>query len=103
MALIDRGQVMTDYLENLGRKDSYKAKYEALSKAVDEAPAIEAEPIKYGEFAILEEQFFPSITATIKRCKTCNVEFILLFREALEGYYCPRCGARKKEADNAQK
>lgn len=71
-------------------------------QVIEAAPAVEAEPIKYGEFAILGEQFFPSITATIKRCKTCNVEFILLFRNPLEGYYCPRCGARKKEADNAQ-
>ena len=38
--LINRGHVMIAYLENLGRKDSYKAKYEALAKAVDEAPAV---------------------------------------------------------------
>jgi hypothetical protein len=36
---------MIDYLENLGRNDSYKAKYEALSKAVDEAPAVDVAPV----------------------------------------------------------
>lgn len=45
MALIDRGRVMADYLENLGRNDSYKAKFEALCKAVDEAPAVDAAPV----------------------------------------------------------
>ena len=40
--LIDRGAVMIDYLERLGRADSYKAKYEALAAAVDNAPAVEA-------------------------------------------------------------
>lgn len=45
MALIDRGRVMADYLENIGRKDSYKAKFEALCKAVDEAPAVDAAPV----------------------------------------------------------
>ena len=45
MALIDRSRVMTDYLENLGRNDSYKAKYEALVKAVDDGPAIDAVPV----------------------------------------------------------
>lgn len=42
--LINRGQVMAAYLENLGRKDSYKAKYEALVQAVDEAVAVDASP-----------------------------------------------------------
>ena len=45
MTLINRGQVMLNYLANLGRKDSYKAKFEALCKAVDEAPTIDAVPV----------------------------------------------------------
>lgn len=64
---------------------------------IEAAPAVEAEPIKYGEFAITEEQHFHSITATIKRCKACNTEFVLLLRNALGLNFCPRCGARRKE------
>ena len=45
MALIDRGRVMIDYLDNLGKKDSYKAKFEALCKAIDEAPIVDAVPV----------------------------------------------------------
>ncbi len=48
MGLIDRGKVMSDYLENLGRADSYKAKYEALANAIDDAPTIDAEPVRHG-------------------------------------------------------
>lgn len=40
--LISRGFVMLDYLDRLGRKDSYKAKFEALCEAVDNAPAVDA-------------------------------------------------------------
>lgn len=43
--LISRGFVMLDYLDRLGRKDSYKAKFEALCEAVDNAPAVDAIPI----------------------------------------------------------
>lgn len=42
MKLIDRGPLMFDYLQRLGTKDTYKAKYEALAAAVDNSPAIDA-------------------------------------------------------------
>lgn len=45
MALIRRGLVMIDYLTRLGAKDSYKAKYEALVAAVDNAPVVDAVPV----------------------------------------------------------
>ena len=45
MKLINRGQVITDFLENLGRRDSYKAKFDALCKAVDHAPEIACVPL----------------------------------------------------------
>lgn len=98
MALIDRGQVMKDYLENLGRMDSYKAKYEALVKAVDNAPTIDAEPVKHGEFTTLDE-VNTFVTALPKRCETCGTEFIILFRksEPNQGMFCPRCGARRRD------
>lgn len=42
MALIKRGLVMIDYLARLGTKDTYKAKFEALCAAIDNAPAVDA-------------------------------------------------------------
>lgn len=52
--MIDRGSVIIDYLDRLGRKDSYKAKFDALSKAVDNATAIKVVP--YGEYKALEQR-----------------------------------------------
>ena len=45
MALIRRGLVMNDYLARLGTKDTYKAKFEALCAAIDNAPAVDAVPV----------------------------------------------------------
>ena len=45
MRLIRRELVMIDYLTRLGTKDSYKAKFEALTAALDDAPFVDAEPV----------------------------------------------------------
>ena len=42
MALIKRGLVKIDYLARLGTEDTYKAKFEALCAAIDNAPAVDA-------------------------------------------------------------
>lgn len=86
MALIDRGRVMTDYLENLGKKDSYKAKYEALVKAVDDAPTIDAEPVRHGRW----EQY-PGHGSI--RCMRCKLEFDEQKMPSARDY-CPNCGAK---------
>ena len=50
MALIRRGLVMIDYIARLGANDTYKAKFEALSAAIDNAPAVDAEPVRHGKW-----------------------------------------------------
>ena len=62
------------------------------------APAVDAEPVKYGEFTTLDE-VNTFVTAFPKRCETCGTEFILLFRksEPNQGMFCPRCGARRRD------
>lgn len=70
---------------------------------IEKAEAVDAEPVVYGEFVAVRVEHIPFITATVKRCKTCGTEFVLLFRgPTMASSFCPRCGARKKEADNAQ-
>ena len=54
MKLISHGQIVVDFLENLGRRDSYKAKFDALCKAVDNAPEIACVPI--AEYEKLEQR-----------------------------------------------
>lgn len=100
MALIDRGRVMTDYLENIGRRDSYKAKYEALSKAVDEASAVEAEPVRRGNFTRLPEEQFRKLTVTPTRCEVCGNAFVILFKKPSRTNICPCCGARRDNEED---
>lgn len=93
MALIDRGRVMIDYLENLGRKDSYKAKYEALSKAVDQAPAVGVAPEEHAEWDHWGSDEW--------QCTNC-AEFVHTEGSWERPWqkYCPYCGAKMdKEAD----
>lgn len=86
MALIDHGRVMADYLENLGRKDSYKAKFEALCKAVDEAPAVDAVPVVHARWESLR---IPS------RYGGCVVECSKCYNRGNRSFsYCQVCGAK---------
>ena len=92
MSLIDRGKVMNDYLENLGRADSYKAKYEALVKAVDEAPAVDAEPVRHGRWIENDGVWKNGTTGervTLLQASCCGSYYMY-------GPYkhCPNCGAK---------
>ena len=86
--LISRGQVMSDYLSNLGKKDSYKAKYEALVKAVDDAPAVDAVPVVHGRWISDYEDVLFS-------CSVCGTQISTSWDyEDLEWGFCPTCGAK---------
>ena len=50
MVLIRRSLVMLGYLARLGTKNTYKAKFEALSAALDDAPSVDAEPVRHGKW-----------------------------------------------------
>ena len=85
--LIDRNRVMFDYIENLGRKDSYKAKYEALVKAVDDAPTIDAEPVRHGRWMWVDQ---PDGRTSVLTCSACGgTEWA-----SETSNYCPNCGAK---------
>ncbi|MBR3924479.1 MAG: hypothetical protein IKJ45_15275 [Kiritimatiellae bacterium] len=84
MSLIDRGKVMSDYLENLGRADSYKAKYEALVKAVDNAPTIDAEPVRHGRWIHDINNLYG--------CSECMTRETMSHKNLKK--FCPNCGAK---------
>lgn len=95
MRLIDRGRVMIAYLANLGMKDSYKAKCEALFKAIDEAPVVDAEPVRHGRWIDRGDYVTTAYgSLDLKICSACNAEVTLDDYD----YYCPNCGA-KMDAD----
>lgn len=78
MRLIRRELVMIDYLTRLGTKDSYKAKFEALAAALDDAPFVDAEPVV--------------------RCKDCVLHGECITEEVLEacGKYDGFCCVGKR-------
>lgn len=86
--LIDRGAVMIDYLERLGRADSYKAKFEALAAAVDNAPAVGAGFVRYACWNGKRGDY---------TCSACGAE------APNDGYnaapYCYECGAKMVDAE----
>ena len=99
MSLIDRGKVMNDYLENLGRADSYKAKYEALVKAIDNAYAVDAEPVRHATWS-------KNISGEYVFCSACNDSsfgggcFAFPNRPEITIWrYCPNCGAKMNKEE----
>lgn len=79
MALIKRGLVKIDYLALLGTKDTYKAKFEALCAAIDNAPAVDA--------------------VEVVRCKDCVVHGKCLTEQSFEfcGKYDGFCSVGKRK------
>lgn len=99
MALIRRGLVMIDYLARLGAKDSYKAKFEALCAAIDNAPAVDAKPVKRGKWMTADGMLPPEYHGK-KYCSVCT-EFALHDRFGREqlSWFCPNCGAELVEEE----
>ena len=100
MALIDRGALMFDYLQRLGTKDTYKAKYEALTDAVDNANAVDAIPVVHarwldngacGNCKCMSGRSETIIKQLDERSKMFD---IAVHRTYLSSNFCPNCGAR---------
>lgn len=114
MNLIDRGRVMIDYLNNLGRQDSYKAKFEALRKAVDDAPAVEVKSAEGYELIrhlqntpVVSQEVFDAAANFILRfaegrkinfrtseaeCRECGVSLLVYYCENRTYVVkCPAC------------
>lgn len=90
--LISRGQVMFDYLSNLGKRDSCKAKYEALCKAVDDAPAVDAAPVVHGRWIWVKDKEDPNVEHL--RRSACMGSGV----DEADGY-CRHCGAKMDEGE----
>lgn len=88
MQLIRRSLVMMGYLVRLGTKNTYKAKFEALSAALDNAPSVDAEPVRHGRWIKKIE------------CAKCSICFEDCWADCAPSYeFCPRCGAKMDGGD----
>lgn len=104
MAVIDRGLLMLDYLRRLGTADTFKAKYESLADAVDNAPALDVAPVVHARW--IRDDLGNT------RCSNCHTR--LPFRHCYDdedGYewddeidetpWCMHCGARMDGEEDA--
>lgn len=91
MVLIRRSLVMMGYIARLGTKDTYKAKFEALSAALDDAPSVDAEPVRHGKW--ISRGYARGETKW--ECSACGEAD---WRGNTDWMFCPYCGA-KMDAD----
>ncbi len=60
---------------------------------VRDAPTIEAEPVRHGEWGIIERNFHNNTVDIM--CTECDAAFCLsMFTFGLNYNYCPNCGAK---------
>ena len=72
MRLIDRGLVMFDYLARLGMKDTYKAKFETLCAAIDNAPAVDAVEVVRCKDCVCAMKNQPMSVGPLDGCTWCE-------------------------------
>lgn len=92
MSLINRGRVMADYLTNIGRRDSYKAKFEALVKAIDEAPTVE-QPLQAWKI-VVSPNCFDTMGNPDRHacCPACDFIWNSVYSALTYFKHCPNCG-----------
>ena len=104
MILIDRGQVMIDYLENIKGKNSYKAKYEALCKAVDDAPAVDAAPVVHARWELHGNDDDCGSSYFCTNCGSGYDEELFYNHEHYAPYlFCPHCGAKMDAKEEGER
>ena len=94
MALIRRGLVKINYLARLGAKDTYKAKFEALCAAIDNAPTVDAEPVRHGTWEMRRATVQTDHATLIGTYPTCNQCGHVESAVDKTTPYCPICGAK---------
>lgn len=93
MVLIRRSLVMMGYLARFGTKNTYKAKFEALSAALDDAPSVDAEPVRHGKWGDL-------CRGKVRICNCCKHNFDNTCNDIDgEWMFCPHCGAKMDGGD----
>lgn len=97
MVLIRRSLVMMGYLARLGTKNTYKAKFEALSAALDDAPSVDAEPVRHGRWIEVPWIYYG---AKQYMCDQCKDDEFWKKKELYVMYpRCPNCGAMMDGGD----
>jgi len=62
-----------------------------LEELIDDAPTIDAEPVRHGKWIVWDE-IIAGIYHTVSECSECGFTTDKMFREEMP--YCPNCGCR---------
>lgn len=85
MRLIDADELMELY----DGCDGLSVPIAAVRQNIEDAPAIDSEPVRHGHWIVHVDELFPSESA--QECSICHAEeWISLKHEN----YCPHCGAK---------
>ena len=91
MRIIDADNLFRDKVFLVSNSDSLEA-IKKIMNIIDEAPTIEAEPVRHGKW-IFEPKDALEMMFTKPKCSECGYE-------SADGlYYCPNCGAKMDEED----
>lgn len=69
----------------------------SVLRIVDEAPAIDAEPVRHGRW-MFKSTYYDSFGDLMRElsCSNCG-RYVQVYDEATEDPYCPNCGAKMDE------
>ena len=73
--------------------------YLSVIEAIDEAPAVDAEPVRHGEWILNPSNLYDDATWV---CSVCGHEWVLIDGTPQENdmHYCPKCGAKMDGGKN---
>jgi len=69
---------------------STTVKAAVMEEDIDNAPTIDAEPVRHGKWVVCDE-IIAGIYHTVSECSECGFTTDKMFREEMP--YCPNCGA----------
>ena len=90
---------MSDYISrdeifSVWRSMPKPASISSLTDAINRTPAADVEPVRRGEWIIIEDEYFGHA-----KCSVCGDEFTSWEGDCAITRYCPSCGAKMELED----
>lgn len=102
MRLIDADELLEHKFKSASERTDLSVEYmggwnDAIDSINENAPTIEAEPIRHGKWVRILDTRFGEKLNDIIGCSVCNIYFSSM--DMIRRSYCPNCGARM-DAEN---
>ena len=76
--------------DKLPKYTGYALSADEVAMAVENAPTIDAEPVRHGKWEYAEDEVLDDLTFSAWKCSRCGY---YAYQPEL-WHYCPRCGAK---------